>query len=353
MKKLVGKIKKSNISSNQMLTIYSKNLVQKVKENNNQNIGIEIYSDGLLITPRGCFHATIAANKRLQITLTKFIEKYDIKPENLIQIYLDEKIWGIKEVLSKSKGSPLTNEIPNNLLEKSAALRTNKRDRYFLDISQKKLYELAQKETIRCLLNRTRNKIILVKSEETNARKLTPHGKRRIQLAIPKEILKKDELEFLRKKTWLPIKIELDINTFGLKIHDFYSVKEEKELVKFMKDCDISIKIKSPADPYDIYLPDYNSAIEVHNSFPGYGDLVTRHKVRPAMVRLRILEAKALIETNKINTFFLILNKGWENGEYIKELTNILSRNIKIIYTDFKEDWYKDVGNIILEYVNK
>lgn len=345
------KVKIRNPGSSQVIVIHSKNLVEKVRKQDNK-VSIEKFKDGLILKPGGKIHATIGANKWIQITITKLIKKDIVNKEQIknkeLIIYLDEDLWGLDKIFEKSVGSPITNIIPNKLVSKKAGVRTNKKGRYLLDLSIKKLYELTSKEDIKCLLNRKEN-IILVRSEEPNARKLTPHSDKRVQICIPKEILTKSEIETLNKKGWLPIELKLNIESFGLKTEDFYNVNEEKEIAKYLIENNIEIKIKNISDPYDIYLPEYSSCIEVHNSIPGYSDLVTRHKIRPAMVRLRILEAIFLTQMNRINNFFLVFNEGWSKGKYIQELNKNLNKKIHIIYTNFKDRWYESVGNEILK----
>lgn len=352
MIKLVGKIKRCGGSY--VLICYSQNLVKRVIEIGNK-VSLELFEDGLILKKQGSMHASIGAKKWLQITVTDLLKEGIIKKENIgkdFPIYLNKDEWNLEDILKKSIGSPLTKVIPNNLVSKKAALRTNGQQQFFIDVSIKKLYELAKEKPIKCLINRTENDIILVQSDNLEARRLTPHSNRRIQIAIPKYILKQKELESLSKKKWLPIELKLDIESFGLKTEDFYSVREEKEIARYLIEKNIKIKIKNISDPYDIYLPDYYSCIEIHNSTPGYGDLVTRHKIRPAMVRLRILEAISLIKMGKINNFFLVFNEEWSKGKYIRELMENITKKVHVIYTNFKDDWYETVGKEILDKIN-
>jgi hypothetical protein len=114
----------------------------------------------------------------------------------------------------------------------------------------------------------------------------------------------------------------------------------------------LKIGIKDYRDPYDIFLTESISCIEVHNSNPNKEDLSTRHKVKPGLVRLRILEADYLVKNNRINNFFVILNRGWENGKYINEITENITKGVYILFTDFNEDWYKKIGEIIIDQIN-
>ena len=347
MLKLKGVIKK--YPGGFALIVYSKNLVEKVEENN-KKVGLKRFEGGFKLEKKNELHAVIGAEKWIQITVTKLINKKQAKDKK-ITIYLDKDEWGLKNVFRKGMGSPIADITPEKLILKKAAIRTNNRGKYFLDLSIKRLYELAKKETIKCLLNR-KEEIIIIRSEEPNARKLTPHGKRRIQICIPEAILNEKEKRLLSKKSWFSTEIKMNIESFNLKIEDFYGVREEKEMVRYLIKKNIKVKIKNISDPYDFYLPEYFSCIEVHNSVPGYGDLVTRHKVRPAMVRLRILEAIFSVNNTKIKNFFLIINKGWSTGKYIKELTEKIDKRVHIIYTNFENEWYEKVGEGMINKLN-
>ena len=355
MIKLIGKIRKNGKGSARILVIHCKNLVSKIRETKNK-IHVSDFRDGVVIKPEGESHATIAAEKRIQIALmalikNKIIDSTKIKKQE-VPVYLDLSEWNLKEALRKSIGSPMTTKYPKNLTSKKAAIRTNKKNRYFLDISSKKLHELAKKETIKVLINR-KKEIILVRSDKLKARRLTPHGKGRTQIAVPKEILKRKEILNLNKNSWLPTNIKLNLESFGLTLTDFYHIKEERQIAESLIEKKIKVKIKDYTDPYDIFLPEYNSCIETHNSIPNQEDFVTRHKVRPAMVRLRILEADFLIKNNKVNKFFLIINKKWKDKKYINELTEKIDKKVHIIYTDFTNNWNGKVGKEIINLLNK
>ena len=134
-----------------------------------------------------------------------------------------------------------------------------------------------------------------------------------------------------------------------MNIDDFYSIKEEKELVKYFSNEGIKIKLKEPSDPYDILIKEKKVGIEIHNSTPKYGDLVTRHKVKPALVRLRILEANFLTKKKELNKFFVIINEKWRQGKYIDELIEKENKNVKILFTNFKDKWEEKIGQEILK----
>lgn len=348
MIKLTGVMRNNNVT--RVVTIYSKNLARAI-EKIERRIQLRNFKDGVLLKPRGESHATIVREKRIQIAIKNLVKKKildeKLLSEKNISVYINPKDWGLSEVLQKSKGLPFTKEIPKNLDIKKAALRTNKRGRYFIDISSKKLNEITKKETIRCLINRREN-IILVKSKELSARKLTPHGKGRIQIAIPKEIMKKEEILKLSKKSWLPINIELNLDSFGLSLPDFFSVKEEKELAECLTKKKIKIKLKDYTDPYDIYLPKQGIGIEIHNSLPLKGDLTTRHSIKSGMIRLRILEASFLVNNKELREFYLILNKNWERGKYVKELSEKNEKNVRILYTYFNKGWERVIVSKII-----
>ena len=108
----------------------------------------------------------------------------------------------------------------------------------------------------------------------------------------------------------------------------------------------VKIKTKNSSDPFDFLVND-KIAIEVHNSIPTCGDLVTRHKVKPALVRLRILEANSLAKNKRIDKFFVVINKGWEKGKYIQEVIDKENKNAKVFFTDFKNNWFEKIGNKI------
>jgi len=349
MELIIGRVE--NCKNSKVLVIHNKILTEKIKELG-QKINLKKNIDGIEVEPFGKTHVTVAAQRRLRITITQLIKEGIIKIENKnqVKIFIDLKKWGIakKELFSKGKGSPLTNEIPENLDKKRGAIRKGPRT-YYIDISSKKLYNIARKDKIKCLFNRINEEIIIINSENKEARKITPHSKKRIQIAIPKEILTKKELQTLNSTSWLPIIIQLNLSSFKLETKDFFSVREEKELVEFLNKRGIKIKIKDPSDPYD-FLINEDTAIEVHNSIPKYGDLVTRHKVRSGMVRLRILEADFLTKNKSVSRFFVIINKEWERGEYIKELINKVNNKVTVLFTDFKEDWDKVIGE---EVINK
>lgn len=344
----MGKINKRG--SSKLLVIHSKKLSDRIIKNKHQ-ISVKNHKDGLIITLKGEIHVTIAAKKRLQIAITKLIKnkKISIKDLDNVPIYLEPKEWGIDQesIFLKSMGDPITDIIPKNLKTKNAAIRPNK-NKFYLDISSKKLYEIAKKQNLRCLFNRLDKSIILIRSTSIAARRLTPHSKKRIQIATPKEILDKKEIIKIKEKGWLPIKLKINLTSFGLEIKDFYSIKEEKELVEYLSSRGEDIKIKRPSDPYDILLIKKKIAVEVHNSFPRKGDLVTRHKIKPGMIRLRILEADFLIKNKKLNEFYVIIHKKWENGKYIKEISNHVHKKVNVLFTDFKNKWYEKIGKKLL-----
>jgi hypothetical protein len=347
MLKLIGRIITNN-KGTKLLVIHSKRLSEEIYRIRN-NVSLENFLDGLKIEPGGKIHVTVASKKRLQIAVTTLIKDKKIKiRNNTIPIYLDENSWKInkKEILAKSVGNPISDIIPGNLVTKRAAIRPNK-EKFYLDISSKKLYDISKNNMIKCLFNRIGDSMLIINSENVEARRLTPHSKKRIQISIPKKLLKEKEIEDIKKNGWLPINLKLNLESFGLKISDFYSVKEEHELVEYLIDKKIKIKIKEPADPYDILIKGKGVAIEVHNSIPKYGDLVTRHKIKPGMIRLRILEADFLTKNKELTEFYLIFNEEWKNGRYIQELINKVSKKVKIFFTDFKDKWYEKVGNEI------
>lgn len=338
-----------NCNNSKILVISNKSLTERVKEFS-QKISLKINSKGIEILPGGEIHATIAGQRRLRITITNLINKnmIIIENKNKVKIFVNLKKWEISKnkLFSKGKGSSLSKEIPKDLIKKQAAIKKGLRT-YYLDISSKSFYDLAKKSTIKCLFNRNEEGIILIKSDEKEARRITPHSKKRIQIAISKEILTEEEIIFLNSKSWMPINIRLNLSSFGLDIKDFFSVREEKELVKYLTKKGIKIKLKNTADPYD-FLIENNVAVEIHNSNPEKEDLVTRHKVKPALVRLRILEANFLIQDEKVDKFFIIINKKWETGKYIQEIINPKDKKIKIIFTDFKDKWDEEVGAKII-----
>lgn len=349
MIELKGKIE--NRGSVKILIIHSKKLSEKVNQIKNR-VNIKNFGNGLILTPKGDIHVTIAANKRLQIAITTLIKKEKIKisNQNNIPLYLKEEDWKIteNEILAKSIGNPLSKIIPYNLIKKNAAL-CKKGKKYYIDISSKAFHDICRKNIIKCLLNRIKDSIIIIKSEKIRARRLTPHSKKRVQIAIPKEIIRENEIKKLDKIGWLPIILKLNIESFGLKISDFYGNKEEKELVIYLSKQNIKIKVKEPSDSYDMLLPESKTGIEVHNSDPRYGDLVTRHKIKPGMVRLRILEAEFLTKNKDLKKFFVVLNKKWKNGKYIQELINKTNRNVKVLFTNFKDKWYERIGKEIIK----
>ena len=124
MIRLIGKIKK--IKNIRILNIYSKNLASEISKKNNK-IFIENFKNGIIIKPNGSIHATIAQGKRIQISITNLIKNGIISKEKTekddIFIYLEKSEWNIKEILQKTKGCPLTEEIPKDLIEKKAAFR--------------------------------------------------------------------------------------------------------------------------------------------------------------------------------------------------------------------------------------
>lgn len=352
MLKLIGRIIINN-KNTKLLVIHSKKLSEEVYKIKNK-IYLENFLDGLKIEPGGNIHATIASGKRLQIAITTLIRNKKIKAEtNIIPIYLNESLWKInkKEILKKSVGNPISSIIPSNLVIKRAAIRPN-RERFYLDISSKKFHDISKEKIIKCLFNRIDDSIIIINSDDIEARKLTPHSKKRIQISIPEELLKKEEIKKIKNNGWLPINLKLNLESFGLKINDFYSIKEENELVEYLINKKVKIKIKEPSDPYDILIKKKNVAIEVHNSVPKYGDLVTRHKIKPGMVRLRILEADFLTKNKELTKFYLIINEEWKKGKYIQELINKVNKKVKIFFTDFKNEWCEKMGNEIINSLN-
>jgi len=348
MIKTTGTMRDNNVT--RVLTIHSKNLAEAIT-NINREVTLENYNEGVILKPHGNSHATIVKNKRIQIAIKTLVKKgllnQRLMKEKNIFVYIDKNEWGIEEFWEKSRGDPMTNVCPDNLVVKRAGIRTNTRGRYFLDISSKKLYELAKNNTIRCLINKKED-ITIIKSNDPAARKLTPHGIRRIQISIPQEALTKEELSKLNINSWLPINLKLNLKSFGLSMTDFYSVKEEKELADFLIKKGMEIKVKDYRDPYDLLLPEKKVAIEVHNSSPSEYDFSTRHKIKPAMIRLRILEAEFFLNKLNLERFIVIINEKWAGGKYIKELTDCIDKKINVIYTDFKEGWCKKIENNLI-----
>jgi hypothetical protein len=237
-------------------------------------------------------------------------------------------------------------------MSKRAAIRLNNK-KYYLDISSKRLYELAKKQGIKCLFNTNSEEIVIIKSSLPEARKLTPHSKKRIQIAIPKEILSKKQIESIANKRWLPVTVKFNLDSFGLKVFDFYSVTEEKELVKYLSSKGIKIAIKDYREPFDIKLLNKNIAVEVHNSIPAKEDFASRHRIKIGQVRLRILEAYHLIKNKQMDTFFLIINQSWRSNRYISELLDSTNNRVRILYTDFKDSWCDEVGDRIIKVIDK
>jgi len=351
MEKLIGKLK--HMKNVRILSIYSKNLAKQIKKGKNQ-VSIKDFKDGINIRPNGKIHATIAKEKRIQISITNLIKKGIIDSNKTkkteLPVYIDPAEWNLKDILQKSIGLPITKEIPRNLISKRAAI-TRKNKQYYIDISLKKLYELTKLYGFRCLLKKDYKDIIIVKSNSLNSRKITAHSKKRIQISIPRKMLNNKEIKALSKSSWLPINIKFNIESFKIKIEDFYSIKEEYELVKYLVRKNLKIKIKDYKDPYDIFIINSNSGIETHNSIPYPNDLSTRHRIKPGQVRLRILEADFLVRHKKVNSFFVILNEKWRDTKYIKELTDSLSKQVFVVFTDFQGDWYKKIGNKIIELI--
>jgi len=351
MELIIGRIE--NCKSSKILVIHNKKLTEKAKEFE-QKITLKKHLNGIEIIPKGETHVTIGQNKRFRITITQLIKDktLPIHNKNQIKIFIDLEKWGInkKELFNKGKGNPLTKIIPKDLIRKKATIKKGLRT-YYIDISSKRLYEISKEEKITCLFNRLKEEIIIINSNNKEARRLTPHSKKRVQIAIPKEILTKKEIKKLSSKSWLPINIQINLESFQLKISDFYGNKEEKELVEYLVNEGIKIKIKEPSDPYDILLKDKGYGIEIHNSFPYKKDLATRHRVKPALVRLRILEAIFLIKNKKLNKFFVIINKKWEKGKYIQELINKEDNQVKILFTNFEDKWEEKIGEKILKNI--
>lgn len=350
MIKLIGKLK--HINNIRILSVYSKNLAKGIERRGNL-VSIKDFKEGIILKPGKEVHATIAQQKRIQISITNLIKKGVIKKEKTnkkeISVYLNLSDWGIEEILRKGVGSPLTKTSPKNLISKRAAIAC-KGNQYYIDLSIKRLYEICKNNKIKCLLKKDNEGFILVKSNSINARRLTPHSKKRVQISLTKEILDKIELDKLSQKSWLPIYIKLNLKSFYLEISDFYSITEEKELVKYFSENNTKIKIKDYRDPYDIKLIKYNSLIEIHNSNPNYNDLTTRHKIKAGQVRLRILEADFWTRNKGVNKFFIVINKKWESGKYIKELTNLIDKKVKVLFTDFQNEWYKKIGEEIIKH---
>ncbi len=351
MIKIKGKIK--NCRTTKLLIIHSKKLSEKIIEIGNK-INIQNFKEGLILDPKGDTHVTIAADKRLQIAITKLVKKGRIELNNqtVIPIYLDESKWKISknDILKKSIGDPSSEITPEDLTRKNAAL-SKRGGKYYLDISSKALYGLVKKNRIKCLLNKNKGEMIIIRSDEINARKLTPHSKKRVQIVIPKKILNKGERNKLEKKAWIPIILKLNLNSFGLEINDFYSIKEEKELVGYLIKNKVKIKVKEPSDPYDILLEE-NIGIEIHNSIPHPSDLITRHRVKPALVRVRILEADFLVRKGDLNKFFVIINEKWKEGKYIQEVIRKVTKKVIVIFTNFEKGWENDIGDKIITLLN-
>lgn len=348
MELLIGRIERCKNSK--ILVIHNKTLTEKTKKFG-QKITLKIHPNGIEIIPKGKTHVTIAAQRKLRITITSLVRDkiIKIKNKNKVKIIVDLKKWKIvkKDLFKKGRGNPTTSLIPKNLIKKNAGIRKSGRT-YYIDISSKKLFEISKEKNLKCLFNRIKGDIILIKSYNKEARKITPHSNKRIQIAIPKNFLNKKEIASLSSKSWLPIKLQMNLESFDLKIKDFFHIKEEKELVENLIKKGCKLKIKNPSDPYD-FLINNKIAVEVHNSIPKYGDLVTRHKVKPALVRLRILEADSLTKNKKINKFFVIINKKWKEGKYIQEVINKKNKNMQVFFTEFENKWYEKTGDEIIK----
>lgn len=345
MIRLFGRLKEN------ILIVHSKNLSNAVRANNNR-ISLTNYLNGLKLSPLGNIHATIASEKRLQISIGNLLKKNIITiTKEEIPVYILPEEWNLEEgeILLKGKGLPLSKEIPKEIISKKGAIRKSKKN-YYLDISSKRLSEIARKEIIKVLFNREGGRFILIKSNDPKARKLTPNSKKRIQIAIPKEMLNEREIKELSSKHWFPVLLQLNLKSFGLEIKDFFSISEERKIVETLTEKGMKIKIKDPSDPYD-FLINENIGIEVHNSLPKYGDLVTRHKIKPGMVRLRILEADFLTKEKIISRFFVILNKKWEESKYIQELINSINKNAIVLFTNFEKDWDKETSEEIIKRI--
>ncbi|MEK6894874.1 MAG: hypothetical protein AABX10_05440 [Nanoarchaeota archaeon] len=48
---------------------------------------------------------------------------------------------------------------------------------------------------------------------------------------------------------------------------------------------------------------------------------------------------------------FIILNKKWENGKYILEIIKGINEKVKIIFTDYKVEWGKEVTKKIIKHI--
>lgn len=335
-----------------VLGIYSKPLAMAVIERH-QKVSLTPFADGLLIEPNGPLHVTIAAKKRLQIAATKLLrEIFDGNVPETIPIYVCMKTWGLSELLRHATGSPLTTIFPTGLVAKRAAIKQD-RNRFYIDVSSKGLGEVARRSLIRCMLARDGENFIMIKANGPKARKLTSHTKgRRVQISIPKTMLTDEELKLLAKKGWLGgIKLKFALSTFGISDADFYTVKEEKELVNTLTDMGIRVSPKDARSPYDIGMENHNSYIEVHNSTSSHAELKSRHNIRMGQVRLRILEAQYLANNPSVNHAFVVVNESWIKSKHVVDLVSNLNHKTHVLSTDFKDGWAKKIARTINDIV--
>jgi len=333
-----------------LLRVYSKPLTKRILELG-QRITLLRFRDGFTIKPDGSKHVTVVANKGLQIAITRLSREYGLEVFKTIPVYIDTDTWKIEFLLKKAIGIPITHTIPKKLIHRRAAI-TRKYNKYCLDITFKKLNKLSERITIRCLIKRVGDGFVIVKSNNLNARKLTPHSKRRIQISIPKSMLSKNEINFLSVNSWFKTKVKFDPDSFGLSLADFYTVKEENELVKAMIERGIKVVPKDYRAPYDILLKKSKCCIEVHNSLPVPEDFSSRHRIRPGQVRLRILEAHYNISKYNLKHSFVIINNAWKRSKHISSM-NISNTRVHVIFTDFNSNWAEKTTQKILDVIGE
>lgn len=334
-----------------ILVIYSKLLCSKILKIK-QKVSIIKYRNGLIIKPNGGLHATIASGKRIQIAITKLYKNILLKFSTIIPLYVNLNEWGMKKIVERATGfiPPISLDLKKFVIKPAAIKKTKKH--FYIDISFKKLSDLADKEVLRCLLSRDDAYFVMIKSDDLHARKLTKHSKRRIQIALPQNLLASEEVAILEKKKWFPILLKFDISSFGLDICDFYTVTEEGELVKNLVKKGIIITPKNYKDPYDIYLNDYSSCIEIHNSIPSTTDLNLRHGIRSGQVCLRVLEGQYLINKLNLKHAFIIINNSWRENKHIMDLINDMDKRVHVLFTNFNKNWSEEISDKISDILN-
>lgn len=329
-----------------VLEIYSKLLASKVIESGSK-ISLTRHNDGLLIRPNGSMHATIVAGKRLQISVTRMFREFFKTIPLKIPIYVGLETWGLRELLRHASDSPISTSIPSNLIAKRAATRRS-RNKFYLDMCSKGMSEVVKRESVRCLLARDGKDFILIKSRDPRARKLTSHTKgRRIQISVPKTLLTNDEVKLLSKKAWLKTWLKFVPSSFNVSFADFYSVKEEKELVDALASIGIEVAPKDRGVPYDIYLPGLESCVEIHNSIPSNDDFGSRHRIRTGQVRLRILEAQHLTAESHIKHAFVVVNELWKKCGFVTDLVSDSNNKVHVLFTNFHNGWAREVAWMI------